>query len=70
MYDPLIEIRHKSGSVTYVRASEIKVVKNWGSELGLISSNINLTNITNLNEVVKLINEIELRNEATKLYTE
>lgn len=69
MYNPLIELKHKDGSSSYVRHSEISVIKNWDSEksIKLIDGNkFNL--IQNLSEIIELYNEIENRNESTRIF--
>ena len=67
MYDPLIEIRHKDSSKSYVRASEIVSIRNWIEEKMVKCKNNNFIHVTNINEILNLVNEIENRNELANL---
>ena len=80
MYDPLIEIKHRDGSITKVRASNIFRVDDWKDGISIgdnkkvyfrLPDNTNtfVKSIINIPEIVNMINEIENRNEQTNLYT-
>lgn len=75
MYNPLVEIVHKSGAITYVRALSITGIekrreddKSYGDFFWKVKTKDNsYLNVVNVEHVLNIVSEAENRNELTKI---
>ena len=68
MYNPLVELTLLDGSSVFTRASNIITIENDSNVFCIdTKGNSFYRDVTNTPEIVKLINEIENRNELTML---
>lgn len=67
MYNPLVKIIHNEGSESYVRASEIKSIEKWSNHSKIKTPGLTYNMVTNIDEIVTIVNNVEDRNELTQI---